>query len=89
MQIEVAGQVNIMEVNEEDLPKNWSLKPYPKSLTEVTKSFIQTDNLLLKVPSAQSHRESNFLINVRHQNFHTDAKLMEVFEEPFDSRLKN
>ena len=42
----------------------------------------------MQVPSAQSYREHNFLINVRHPDFRKTVKLLDVAEEPFDRRLK-
>ena len=43
---------------------------------------------MLEVPSAQSHREFNYLINVRHPQFHSLVKLKGVQSELFDERLK-
>ncbi|MCK5209929.1 MAG: hypothetical protein KAQ79_17970, partial [Cyclobacteriaceae bacterium] len=70
------------------LPENWMSKPYPVQLVNYTSQFLTSGNLLMRVPSAQSYREQNFLINVRHPKFNDSVKLSDVSEEPFDSRLR-
>lgn len=42
----------------------------------------------MTVPSAQSNREINYVLNVRHPKFYSSVKLLDVSEEPFDPRLK-
>ena len=89
MTIEVADNSDVFEVSEKELPVNWMKKPYPPTLIEHTKKFVETGMLLMQVPSAQSYREHNYLINVRHPEFNKHVKLLDIAEEPFDSRLKN
>lgn len=78
----------VMEVLISDLPINWMEVPYPKGLLLLTTEFLKSKKLLLKVPSAQSPREFNYLINARHPDFHKKVSLVSVDVEPFDPRLK-
>ncbi|MFT6865440.1 MAG: RES domain-containing protein [Cyclobacteriaceae bacterium] len=89
MTIEVSGNSEILEIEHEDLPVDWMRKPYPANLVSFTKFFLNSGCLLMKVPSAQSISEFNYLINVRHKQFHEQVKLVHVSAEPFDPRLKN
>ena len=88
MTLEIAEKADIYEITSKDLPENWMVRPYPAILTDFTKQFINSGRQLMQVPSAQSYREQNYLINVRHPDFHKQVKLLDVAEEPFDSRLK-
>ncbi|MCB0506206.1 MAG: RES family NAD+ phosphorylase [Cyclobacteriaceae bacterium] len=86
--IEVPDKTNIYKVELKDLPDNWMLMPYPAELTYHTVQFLNKGYLLMRVPSAQSKREFNYLINVRHPDFYKQVKLKDVFEEAFDKRLR-
>lgn len=88
MTIEVPVSAGIFEIHVESLPENWMAKPYPSQLINYTSQFLESGKLLFRVPSAQSYREHNILINVRHPEFHESVKLLDVSEEPFDSRLR-
>ena len=87
MTIEVKEKQKIFVVNLTDLPDNWMKKPHPHNLNKYTKEFLASDSILMKVPSAQSYTEVNYLINVRHPKFGKLVKLIDVVEEPFDPRL--
>ena len=88
MTIELTEQSNVYEVEREQLPGDWFAKPYPKSLQLIANKFFESEHLLMKVPSAQSHREYNCLIKVDHPRFSKDVRLIDVLPEPFDDRLK-
>lgn len=88
MTIEVMEAVEIFKITKEELSDNWIDKPYPLFLVDYTFHFLDSKCLLMSVPSAQSFRENNFLINVRHPDFNKKVKLIDVEEEPFDSRLR-
>jgi len=88
MTIEVSDNMDIQSISKKSLPENWMNKPYPTELVRFTSKFISLGKLLMQVPSAQSHNESNYLINVRHPDFHEQVKMLQVTREPFDSRLK-
>ena len=88
MKINIADNVDVFEVNQNHLPDNWMIKPYPPELVKFTTQFLDSGCLLMKVPSAQSYSEYNYLISVRHPDFHNKVTLEEVANEPFDNRLK-
>lgn len=88
MAIEVSDEAEVFEIDVASLPKNWIAKPYPSQLVNYTSQFLASDNLLMQIPSAQSFREHNYLINVRHPDFFHLVKKLDVFVESFDDRLK-
>ncbi|TRX60879.1 RES domain-containing protein [Fulvivirga sp. M361] len=88
MTIEVKEQKSLYKVSKDQLSDDWLLKPYPKDLTTYSKKFLTSGCLIMQVPSAQSQREYNYLINVRHTDFNNQITLKSVISEPFDPRLK-
>lgn len=88
MTIEVPVSAGIFEIQVDSLPENWMTKPCPSQLVNYTSEFLKSGKLIMRVPSAQSYRENNILINVRHPEFGRSVKLLDVSEEPFNSRLR-
>jgi RES domain-containing protein len=88
MTIEADDAEGIFEIPSEELPVDWLMKPYSTVLRRLTDGFISSGKLLMRVPSAQSYREFNYLINVRHGAFHRSVQLISTVDEPFDPRLK-
>jgi len=88
MTISIEHSVETHKINIKDLPSDWTRKPYSPSLHDFTLKFLDSERLICEVPSAQSYREHNYLINVRHPNFHSMVQLTDVRPEPFDHRLK-
>lgn len=90
MSIEIDKSVPLYDMPLKFLPEDWFKKPYPASLSSLLKQhLLDAGRLLIRVPSAQSHSEFNYLINVRHPDFYKSIKLISVKPEPFDPRLKN
>ena len=87
MTIEVPDDAGIYKIDNEHLPLNWMDKPYPNDLVEHTEKFLASNDMLMQVPSSQSYREYNYLVNVRHADFHSAVRLLDVSPEPFDYRL--
>ncbi len=87
MTIEVESAGETFKLIKSELLGNWMDKPYPVELVKFTTQFLGSGNLLMGIPSAQSYRELNYLINVRHPDFHSKVKLLDVSGEHFDSRL--
>lgn len=88
MVIEVSDEAAVFEVDEDLLPPKWYEFPPNSQHTKLTDAFLNLDKLLMKVPSAQCHREHNYLINVKHSRFEEQVRLVETFKEIFDPRLK-
>lgn len=88
IKFEVSDAVDMYIIESKNLPSNWMHNPYPASLSSLTSNLIKQEKLVMKVPSAQSYSEHNYLINVRHPEFHKLVKVLDVLDEPFDHRLK-
>lgn len=87
MTIKIESIGGTYKFQKSELPGNWMDKPYPLELVKFTTQFLGSGNLLMRIPSAQSYREFNYLISVRHADFHSKVKLLDISEEHFDSRL--
>lgn len=88
MSIEISEPFKVHEINTDELPFNWYIFPYPYGLTMHTTEFLSSDKLLMRMPSALSTREHNYLINASHPEFFKKVKLVAVNPEPFDPRLR-
>ena len=78
----------ILEVNENLLPKNWqSVEAYPK-LQEIGSDWYQNfEYLVMRVPSAIIPKEYNYLLNTRHPDFNKKVKIKELENYEWDNRL--
>lgn len=71
-----------------DLPNDWNTYPYPVSLSEITEQWLKDKKCwVMKVPSAQSPTEYNYLFNPEHP-LHAELSIVEIRNEAFDARLK-
>lgn len=89
VEIEIPDELAILEVNINDLPKDWDSKP-PTIITQtIGDDFVNDmEAAVLKVPSSIVPQEYNYLINPNH----VDANKIKVLNEvsmKFDSRLKS
>lgn len=90
MSIKIADNAPIYELAEDLMPTLWYDFPYPDVLSEITGEFIKDNSYVaMKVPSAQSKREFNFLLNPAHEGFSKLVKVISKEPESFDSRLKS
>lgn len=88
MEIEVKPKVRIKYLKQGDLHSDRYKIPYPPQLAEITSDFLLREKEhILAVPSAQSYREYNFLINALHPEFNVIFSLKKVEHENFDERL--
>jgi len=86
--IELPDTIDVYEISKKKLPPNWMGKPYPTGLAKLTSEFLKKGGLVMQVPSAHSFTENSYLLNVRHPEFHQLVKVINVREEPFDTKLK-
>ncbi len=87
--IEIPDEAPIYELAEDLMPPFWYGIPYPDVLSEITGEFIKDNSYVaMKVPSAQSKREFNYLLNPAHPEFSKIVKVVSKDAENFDSRLK-
>jgi RES domain-containing protein len=80
---------SILTIDIEDLPGNWNHYPYPNSLSRISQQWlIDRKYWVMKVPSAQSPTEYNYLFNPEHP-MHSQLSIEEIRDEWFDARLKS
>lgn len=79
---------SILLVDQADLPIGWQNWPYLDELADLTERFILDRKFwIMRVPSAQSPKEYNYLLNPLHPE-HQTLKLVSIEPHPFDPRLK-
>lgn len=81
-------EASIVNVDPATLPENWQEWPYLDELADIAEQWIRERKYwIMKVPSAQSPTEFNYLLNPLHPE-HATLTLISVEPHPFDSRLK-
>jgi RES domain-containing protein len=86
--IEIPDTASMTQVISSQLPTNWWEFPYSSSLATITEAWVQEGAYwIMKVPSAQSHEEYNYLLNPLHSE-HPAARIVKVEPIHFDKRLK-
>ncbi len=88
VEIEIADDIEILELKEEDLPQGWDNKP-PSTLTQfIGDDFVKDkDAAVLKVPSSIVPEEFNYLINPDHPDT-KKIKVVSTKRLAFDNRFK-
>lgn len=86
--LEIPDEVEILELDQMDLPLNWDAKPPTVETQLIGDDFVtQQTAAVLKVPSAIVPEECNYLINP----LHPDAQKIKITTSKqllFDARLK-
>lgn len=82
---------SILEIELEDLPKDWNQTPAPPHLQNFTKQWLESKNYLaMKIPTVANPINTpysyNFLINPSHPRM-SDAKVLAIQPFTFDSRI--
>ena len=86
--LEVPDFITYETVEAATLPPNWRDLPYPVELATVAEYWLhEKQNWLLRVPSAHSPTEYNFLLNPLHPD-HQLLRVVSLEPHPFDTRLK-
>ena len=87
--LESPDDAPMLKVEEKQLPQGWYHYPYSTQLIQITEQWLKDGaDWIMRVPSAQSPTEFNYLFNPQHP-MHAQLKIIEVREEKFDSRLKS
>jgi RES domain-containing protein len=77
----------VQELPREHLPEDWAAFPHPLSTRTIGEQWVSRgSSALLKVPSAVSPREANYLLNPRHPDV-AKVKVGSAFVHTFDPRL--
>lgn len=83
----VPDDASIHHVLDTELPIDWNAWPYSASTQIIGDHFItENKHLLLRVPSAVTQGDFNFLINPFHPAF-SRIRLVDIQKFPFDSRI--
>lgn len=86
--LEFPEDSSLFTISAEELPTNWYYFPYPAELAGITEHWIQEGRYwIMKVPSAPSPQEYNYLFNPQHPA-HASLKLVDINAHEFDRRLK-
>jgi RES domain-containing protein len=81
-------KINIEILEREKLPERWDSYPYSDSLHGITQNWLSSNKSVgLKVPSAQSTSEFNYLINPSHKDI-SKIEVVSCEKITFDLRLQ-
>lgn len=86
IEIEIPDAIKIKEIKIKELPDNWNNHPPNRTTQKIGDEFIDSDECLLKVPSAVVQGDFNILINPYHKEFR-EIKIISVVDFPFDIRI--
>lgn len=86
--LEAPGDSSIRHLEASELPTDWAGLPYPTELAALTEQWLREARFwLLRVPSAHSPTEYNYLLNPLHPA-HQTLRIISLEPHPFDRRLK-
>jgi len=86
--VEIPESATIKFVDSAELPDDWEKIPYLEELADIAERWISEQKFwIMRVPSAHSPTEFNYLLNPLHPE-HTTLKLISVGPHSFDTRLK-
>ncbi len=86
--LEVPDNASAKHIEAADLPADWPSLPYPPELAAISEAWIREGKYwLLRVPSAHSPAEYNYLLNPLHPE-HATLRVLSLEPHPFDKRLK-
>ena len=85
--INIPDDLQIAEIAEYELPRNWNAFPHPSSTQKIGDHFIlQGEHCVSKIPSVVTKGDYNFLINPNHRDFKR-ISISETEKFPFDKRI--
>ncbi len=87
MSIWIPDDIKVIDFSINDLPNNWNAFPHPLSTQRIGNAFVtEAKCAILKIPSAVTPGDFNYLINPKHPDF-SRIKIESVVKFPFDRRL--
>lgn len=87
MTLEVPNTATVVEIYTKELPPDWNRWPPLLETRQIGDEFIRSNKVcLLKVPSAVTQGDFNYLINPSHPEF-SGIKIVGYEKFPFDKRL--
>ena len=89
VEIELPDDISIAVLDPEELPKRWNVFPYNLQTQNFGDTFVkESQNAVLRVPSAVVPGDYNFLINPAHPEIRK-IKISKIEGFPLDNRLFN
>ena len=86
LEIPDTASIKCLEVS--GLPSGWKEMPYSSATMQLGETWLREGRFwLLRVPSAQSPTEYNYLLNPLHPE-HKTLRVVSLEPHPFDTRLK-
>ena len=86
--VELPKDASIVHLDPHSLPQGWEDIPYFEELADISEKWIEEGKFwVMRVPSAQSPTEHNYLLNPLHPE-HKTLTLVSIEPHLFDSRLK-
>ncbi|MCH7524875.1 MAG: RES family NAD+ phosphorylase [Bacteroidetes bacterium] len=88
VEIDIPDDIEILILDNNDLPKNWNVKPPGLETQYIGDDFVKAnDAAVLKVPSSIVASEFNYLINPQHPNS-SRIKVVSTQRLQFDRRFR-
>lgn len=85
--VDIPNDASIKKLSSAILPENWNIFPPHFSTQEIGDEFVRENKyLVLRVPSAVTRGDFNYLINTRHADF-GKIKVTASEKFPFDKRI--
>lgn len=85
--IHIPDEIEILKLNNSQLPFNWNAFPHPQSTQQIGDQFIAENKFcVMQIPSVVTKGDYNILINPNHPLFES-IQIIEVEQFPFDSRV--
>ena len=86
--LEIPDNASVLSIRADTLPPGWQAIPSPGELAEIGQEWIKAGQFwVMRVPSAHSPTEFNYLLNPLHPE-HSTVRIISTEPHPFDSRLK-
>ena len=85
--IHIPDDIQPKKISTHSLPDQWNAFPHLFATQHIGDDFVKENKyLLLRVPSAVTKGDFNYLINPRHDDF-KKVKITEMEKFPFDTRI--
>lgn len=85
--IEIPDSIKIKTISIHDLPNEWNNFPYSLVTQKIGDAFILENKFcVLKIPSAVTQGDYNFILNPNHKDFRK-IKIKEIVKFPFNKRI--
>jgi len=85
--IHIPDEIEILKLNNSQLPGNWNAFPHPQSTQQIGDQFVLENKFcVLQIPSVVTKGDYNMLINPNHPLLKS-IQIIEVEQFPFDKRV--